>query len=63
MTTFYVEGKVDLKILIDIFGNARVTENVYCICLIFSLVLFILLKMMFVMTTMLSKIQYTKNMF
>jgi hypothetical protein len=27
MTTFYVEGKADIMILINVFGNARVTEK------------------------------------
>jgi hypothetical protein len=27
MATFYVEGKVDLIILVDDFGNARVIEK------------------------------------
>jgi len=63
MTTSYVEGKFDLIILIDIFGNAKVTKKFCPICLVFSLFLFIPVKMMFVMTTMLSKIQYTKSLF
>ncbi len=27
MTTFYTKGKVDLTILVDDFGNARVTKK------------------------------------
>jgi len=27
MTTFYVKGKVDLTILIDTYGNAKITEK------------------------------------
>jgi hypothetical protein len=27
MATFYVEGKVDLIILVDDFGNARIIEK------------------------------------
>jgi len=27
MTTFYVEGKVDLTILIDDYGNVKVTDK------------------------------------
>jgi hypothetical protein len=34
MATFYVEGKVDLTILVDDFGNARVTKK--CLLYMFN---------------------------
>jgi hypothetical protein len=27
MATFYTEGKVDLSILVDVFGNARIIKK------------------------------------
>jgi hypothetical protein len=44
-------------------GMQKSLKNVYCICLVFSLVLFMSLEMMFIMTIVLSKIQYTKSLF
>jgi hypothetical protein len=46
-----------------ILGMQESSKNVCRICLVFNMVLFMSLEMMLMMTIMLSKIQYTKNLF
>jgi hypothetical protein len=62
MATF-VEGKVDLMILIDDFGKQESHKNVCHICLVFNVVLFMFPKTMFTMVIVLSKFQYTRSLF
>jgi len=63
MATFYAKGKVDLTIIIDTFWECKSLEKVCLTCLVFILVLFMSLEVMFTMTTMVSKIHYTKSLF
>jgi hypothetical protein len=46
-----------------IIGIQESSKNVCRICLVFNMVLFMFPEMMLMMTIMLSKIQYTKNLF
>jgi hypothetical protein len=63
MATFYAEGKVDLTILLMILGMQKSPKNVWHICLISTVVLFMSLEMMLMIIIVLSKIQYNKRLF